>query len=181
MDWCPGKELVGLLPRSRSSLSRLELLRLLAPLVNFSSHDSPSIRHSSVMASQSAQHFRNGTVRVSSAFRLLSSHIGRELRRKDFSAAVVGESEEGNRLTRQGERGFVGEGEYIVRPRLGDRDMNLEKAKVVSLQPPATMQQNIPGYWDLKHDVRFFWIEGRPRGRRAFPFRIRARARPPLP
>jgi len=112
--------------------SRLALRRLRAPRENFSCHCSPSLRDSSVMWTQSGQHARRGTV-SSIDLRWWFWGRGRDGRRTGFirgvgssvsvSAWTCGsEAEEGRRWTRQGESGF---GEPAVRPRLGERDLDL--------------------------------------------------------
>lgn len=117
----------GPLLRKLSLLSKLALLRLLAPLENFSSHCSPSFRDSSVMGTQSGQHGLSGIVRAVSSFRMWWVVRGREVLRIGLTG-IKGD-EEGDRCTRHGERGLGVGGEVeVLRPLLGDREdleMNL--------------------------------------------------------
>lgn len=65
--------LEGVTPEEAPSRLALRLLR--APLVNFSCHCSPSLRHSSVIVMQSGQHARNGTV-VATSLELREGLVG---------------------------------------------------------------------------------------------------------
>jgi hypothetical protein len=125
LECCLGA--VGLLLRKLSLLSKLALLRLLAPLENFSCHCSPSLRDSSVIGTQSGQHARSGIVRAVSSFRMWCVVRGREVLR--IALKGVEGDEEGDRCTRHGERGLGVGGEVeVLLPLLGDREdleMNL--------------------------------------------------------
>lgn len=141
--------------------SKLALLRLLAPLVNFSCHDSPSFRHSSVMTSHLAQQARNGTVRAPSFLPLLMSQMGREVLRMGLGGAAPGGREGGVRCTRHGERGFGDQDEVAIRPRLGEREINLNPGSVSTIVHPGEIITNVPGYRDLEHDMSVLRVERR--------------------
>ena len=141
--------------------SKLALLRLLAPLVNFSCHDSPSFRHSSVMTSHLAQQARNGTVRAPSFLPLLISQMGREVLRIGLGRVVHGGNEDGVRCTRHGERGFGCQDGDVIRPRLGEREINLNPSSVSTIFHPAETRTNAPRYRDLEHDMSVLRVERR--------------------